>query len=182
MMSPVDEPIQVVAYDPNWVTMFKREAALLRGILADAIVGIEHIGSTAVPDLPAKPIIDIQIGVAGPPAYSRVTPILEEAGYASLGEAGVSGRLYFRKRHGPNYNAHVMQMEGEHWRNNLAMRNYLRRNADAASAYADVKRSAAAVTERLVDYSQRKSAFMEKLLRQAVSTSDGGYEKRQDSD
>jgi GrpB-like predicted nucleotidyltransferase (UPF0157 family) len=82
----VDEPIEVVSADPSWPDWFKVEAARLREALPSRVFpGIEHIGSTAVPGLDAKPIIDIMLGIATPTSLGDCLLVLERLGYESLG-------------------------------------------------------------------------------------------------
>jgi len=83
-----------------------------------------------VPNLIAKPIIDLMLGVNDYPA-AFLRPALLALGYESLGEAGIAGREYFRCRSGINCNLHVVLTDGSHWRNNLALRKYLRNNEGA---------------------------------------------------
>src|SRR5205823_2548793 len=85
----LDEPVSVQAPDPRWHELALEETARIRGALGD--VGVEHIGSTAVPGLDAKPVIDLLVGVR------ELDPALRLLDYEACGESGVSGRLYFRK-------------------------------------------------------------------------------------
>jgi len=103
---------------------------------------IEHIGSTAVPDLVAKPVIDLMVGVdCFPPAHTLIEA-LRALGYESLGEAGVPGRLYFRRRIGMPFNLHVVAKEGDHWRKNLAFRELLKRDPASRERYSQTKTQA----------------------------------------
>lgn len=77
----LDEPIEIVEPRDDWATPFAAEAAALHGALGPLVLAVEHIGSTAVPGLVAKPIIDIQVGVAGPPELARVFAPLVSLGY-----------------------------------------------------------------------------------------------------
>src|ERR1700733_1014284 len=77
----LDGKIRLADYDPAWPGLFEREAARIRAALGDRVVRLEHVGSTSVPGLPAKPIIDIALGGAGPGDESAYVPELEAAGY-----------------------------------------------------------------------------------------------------
>lgn len=164
----IDEPVEVVEFRPEWAALFAFEAEALRGVLA--MSAIEHIGSTAVPGLAAKPVIDIQVGVAGPPDAQRVGGPLAALGYEGLGEAGVPGRLYFRRRGAVAYNVHIVELGGSHWRANLAVRNYLRAHPFEAAEYAARKRQILAAGARtLLAYSDHKAELVDQLVRRALA-------------
>ena len=130
----LDERITVCTADPSWPNWFQRETARLRNALPDDLVAeIQHIGSTAVPDLDAKPIVDLMVGIAEPGRIAEVVERLERLGYESLGEAGVPGRWALRKRDvAQPSNIAIVAYDGEWWKLNLAVRDYLRANAEAA--------------------------------------------------
>ena len=169
MSSPIDEPITHAAYDPDWPRQFEQERGLIVGALGDSTAAVEHIGSTAVPGLTAKPIVDILIGIDRPAQDGAVAAVLLALRYEDLAEAGVPGRLYFRKRDpDSSYNAHVVQLGGDHWENNLLLRDYLRTHPNEASHYQLVKTKAARIAgHSLIDYSQLKEPFISELLRHA---------------
>lgn len=164
----VDEAVEIVESRPEWPALFAAEADALRRALG--VSAVEHIGSTAVPGLAAKPIIDIQVGVAGPPDANQVTAPLAALGYEGLGEAGVPGRLYFRRRGAAAYNVHVVELGGSHWRANLAVRDYLRAHPYEAAEYAAQKRNAlAAGAATLLAYSDHKAEFVSRLVQRALA-------------
>ncbi|MCB0197524.1 MAG: GrpB family protein [Anaerolineae bacterium] len=166
----VDEHITVVDYDPRWPQQFDFEQKHVRPVFSQKIVDIQHFGSTAVPNLPAKPIIDILIGVTSLPLDRETILNLAKLGYAYLGEAGVPGRLYFRKRQGQPFNLAVVKWQSDLWRNNLIMRDYLRANPIAVQRYGRHKQELFAQgVETLIEYSERKAEMMEKLLQQALA-------------
>ncbi|HEX4947594.1 MAG TPA: GrpB family protein [Blastocatellia bacterium] len=165
----LDEPVKIVAYDAAWLAMFAQEHVALGDTLAGAIVDIQHIGSTAVAGMTAKPIVDIQAGLKSYPAETSLLVGLEQLGYEYLGEAGVAGRQYLRKRQSKAFNLHLVQHEGEHWRNNLALRDYLRVHADEAQRYAQHKRDALAQAATLLAYSDLKHPFVAELLERALT-------------
>ncbi|HXH12508.1 MAG TPA: GrpB family protein [Alphaproteobacteria bacterium] len=167
-MAEVDEPVEVVGARAEWPTLFAAEAEAIRRALGTPAV--EHIGSTAVPGLAAKPVIDIQVGVAGPPDAGVVGGPLAELGYEGLGEAGVPGRLYFRRRGAVAYNVHVVELGSGHWAANIAVRNYLRAHPSEAAEYAAQKRRAvAAGATTLLAYSDHKARFVGELVRRALA-------------
>ena len=119
---------------PSWPEWFQREAARLRSALpGDLVPEIRHIGSTAVPGLDAKPIVDLMVGIVEPGRIAEVVERLERLGYESLGEAGVPGRWALRKRDvAQPSNIAIVAYEGEWWKLNLAVRDYLRANAESS--------------------------------------------------
>jgi GrpB-like predicted nucleotidyltransferase (UPF0157 family) len=169
-MSELDEPVHLVEYDAAWPAQFEREAHRIRSVLSLPDAAIEHIGSTAVPGMIAKPIVDLMLGTAAlPPSPATVTQ-LESLGYQSLGEAGVPGRHYFRLRATVAANLHLVRHLGEHWTSNLALRNLLRSDAEARSRYAAAKRAAIAAGARtLLAYSEAKADEVARLLKAARS-------------
>ena len=165
----LDEPIQLNTYDPSWPASFEAERARIVEALGLDPVAVQHIGSTAIQGMTAKPIIDIMIGVpVTPPPVSWVES-LAALGYEAMGEAGVPGRWYFRLRVGPFRNAHVVERDGAHWVHNLAFRDYLRDSPLAAQRYEAAKRAAVATgAVHLVAYSRAKRSTVEHLLREAL--------------
>jgi GrpB-like predicted nucleotidyltransferase (UPF0157 family) len=168
----VDESIHLEPYDERWAERFREERDALARELGGDAAGIEHIGSTAVPGLAAKPIVDLMIGVHDFTSADRIVAKLCLLGYEYLGEAGVPGRLYLRKRSARDFNAHIVLHGGDHWSNNLAIRDYLRADAREREHYEARKKDivqSGAVT--LLDYSERKSDFIAGLLERAKAWS-----------
>jgi GrpB-like predicted nucleotidyltransferase (UPF0157 family) len=138
----------VVAYDPAWPGLFADEAEQLREALGPAVLAIEHVGSTAVPGLAAKPIIDILAAIA-PSADARwVKARLESIGYLHTPESSAPARIF---RKGPadmallrTHHLHLTDLDGHYWRRIIAFRDHLRRHSDDAVAYAELKRDLAA--------------------------------------
>ena len=142
-------PIVVVDYDPAWPARFAAERAAIERALGDLVVAIEHIGSTAVPGLPAKPIIDLLIGVRDlQEARARALEPLQALGYAYLPEyeSWLPAELFFRKGlPGPwTHHAHLMERSNPRWAEFLLFRDHLRVHPEDAAAYAAEKRRLAA--------------------------------------
>jgi GrpB-like predicted nucleotidyltransferase (UPF0157 family) len=161
----IDEPVELVAYDRAWPARFARERRRLGAHLTRPAT-IEHIGSTAVPGLASKPVVDILVGV-DPADVEVVAQQIAGAGYEDLGEAGVPGRRHLRRRAAHAYNVHIVALGGPLWRDNLALRDYLRREPAQAARYADAKRRAIAAGPTLLAYSDSKAAFLEDLVSRA---------------
>lgn len=173
----VDESIHLEEYDERWTELFRQEREAIQRELGEDAADIEHFGSTAVPGLAAKPIVDLLIGVHDFTSADRIVAKLRLLGYEYLGEAGVPGRLYLRKRGTSDFNAHIVLHGGDHWTNNLVIRDYLRADARERERYEARKKEivrSGAVT--LLDYSERKSGFIAGLLDRAKAWSAGRRE------
>jgi len=126
---------------------------------------MEHIGSTAIAGMHAKPIVDIMLGLDGFPASPAVSDRLRSIGYEALGEAGVPGRLYFRKRQPIAFNVQAVLFGGPHWNDNLLLRDFLSGHPEEARRYADEKRHAIDAGHRmLLAYSAAKASIVTELL------------------
>lgn len=166
LSSDVDEPVHAEEWNPAWHAAANAVAAECRGALGEHALALEHIGSTAVPGLAAKPVIDMLVGV---PAGRRIAAArrLSAQGWTHLGEAGVPGREYLRRREGQHANVHVVEHGSTLWQDNLLLREYLRHDADARRRYASAKRRAAQEASTLLAYSERKAAVVAQLLDEA---------------
>jgi ribonuclease-3 len=156
----LDETVSLAPADPRWSELAAEEAARLRAALPDAEV--EHIGSTAVPGLEAKPIIDLLVGVRELANGVRLPD------YEAMGEAGVAGRLYFRRRGPVSFNAQVVEHGSPLWHDALLLRDYLRAHPQESERYAEQKRRAiASGATTLLRYSDEKAAMVGELLERA---------------
>jgi GrpB-like predicted nucleotidyltransferase (UPF0157 family) len=163
-MSEIDEPIHLSSYDQEWPRLYQSEARRIQAVLP-ADVAVEHIGTTSVAGLLAKPIIDIILGLAACHDQNKVRATPVTLGYKDLGEAGVPGRLYFRRRGKTAFNIALVKHGGPIWTANLAFRNYLRTHPEAAREYAETKRAAIqSGTRTLLAYSDYKSVVLRRLL------------------
>jgi GrpB-like predicted nucleotidyltransferase (UPF0157 family) len=167
-LQEIDEPITLTAYDIRWPLLFKDEKLQLQGIFRKS--HIEHFGSTSIPNLKAKPIIDILIGLSAPITESHLKQ-LTGLGYKGYGEAGVPGRLYFIKRlPTTSYNLAITPYNSSIWKNNIALRNYLRCHPEEAKEYAQIKESIITKNKgiTLLEYSKQKNTFIQILLDKAL--------------
>jgi GrpB-like predicted nucleotidyltransferase (UPF0157 family) len=161
----IDEPITIVAYDPEWPVQFNFEKESILGLGQFERSVVEHFGSTAVPGQLSKPIIDILVGINTIPPSQEQVEALRTLSYESMGEAGVSGRFYFRKRVDHAFNLAVVTFGGDLWRENLLVRDYLRSHPDVARDYGELKSFLSSAGQRdLLEYSSGKKAFMDELL------------------
>ncbi|ESU30267.1 hypothetical protein G3A_22005 [Bacillus sp. 17376] len=138
--------VEVVPYNPEWKTVFENEKQLLESIFLPAEVEVHHIGSTSVPGLSAKPIIDIMLAADSLEQVEKATPAIEAAGYVVKGENGIPGRRYFQK-HDENgmrkVHLHSFEKSSRQLYRHLVFRDYLRSHPQEASKYSDVKEKAA---------------------------------------
>lgn len=168
MLDGIDESITVVNYNPEWQLLFKAEESKIRAAIKGCKIWIEHIGSTAVTGLAAKPIIDIQLGISDWRYLDEVKRMLIAFGYDYFGEAGVPGRHYLRHRGDIAFNVHVTILESELWINNILIREYLKNNKGIADEYRRLKLMAVENGfNTLLAYSDHKSSFIRELLDKA---------------
>jgi len=163
----------VVEYDPVWPSLFEEEKARLLAVVGDHIEDIQHIGSTAVPGLGAKPIIDIQMSLRDLALVEKCVGPLESIGYEYLGEYGVPGRHFFHKpARKPfaerTHHLQIVEKGGEEWRKVLLLRDCLRAHPEVAQQYHLLKRALASQfgTDR-VGYTEAKTAFVRSVLEKA---------------
>jgi GrpB-like predicted nucleotidyltransferase (UPF0157 family) len=168
--------IEIVPYDPGWPGAFQAEARRLRAALKTAALRIDHHGSTAVPGLGAKPIIDIQVSVATLQSLPLFTAALEGIGYVHVPHPDDSFCPFFhRPIHWPHsHHVHVVERGGQEERRTLAFRDYLRDHSDVARQYEDLKRTNAAqavVTdpEWHERYARAKTDFIDRLVALALA-------------
>jgi GrpB-like predicted nucleotidyltransferase (UPF0157 family)/protein associated with RNAse G/E len=161
-------------YDPLWPHLYAEEAVRIAAALGDWALAIEHIGSTAVPGLAAKPIIDIGVAVRNFEEATRCINPLAALGYLYLGEQGIPRRHYFVKGSTENrtHHLHMVEPDSVDWRQHLAFRDYLRKHPTVAQEYAALKERLAAQfpTDRRL-YTQAKAGLIAKVLRQALPES-----------
>jgi GrpB-like predicted nucleotidyltransferase (UPF0157 family) len=168
MLPPViepDEPIEVVAHDPAWLDLGRELVREIAERLCALRAEVAHIGSTAVPGLAAKPIIDIQVGSSR--NTDEVITHLQQIGFEHMGQTGGPGREYLRRRIGQPANIAVVELGGPLWADNLMFRDYLSAHPDAATRYARAKLLAAEETGALRAYSELKSATVTEIMDEA---------------
>jgi GrpB-like predicted nucleotidyltransferase (UPF0157 family) len=162
----VGEPIVISEYDPRWPELFCELRDGLPAGLRMRARSIEHVGSTAVPGLAAKPIIDIDVVVADEADVAEAIAMLAAAGYPHKGDAGVPGRAAFdQPQHLPEHHLYVCVEGAGPLVAHLRLRDHLRANPDTAGEYAALKRElAAAYGDDREGYTEAKAAFIEAVL------------------
>jgi GrpB-like predicted nucleotidyltransferase (UPF0157 family) len=169
---PHNGPITLAEYDPQWPALFDREAARVRAVLGNAAVRVEHVGSTSVPGLAAKPIIDILLAVPDSADEQAYAPALEAAGYVlRIREPDWFEHRLFK---GPdtNINLHVFTVGAAEIDRMLLFRDWLRANDADRDAYLHVKRDLAKRTWRHVQhYADSKTAIVQQIMARASAAS-----------
>jgi len=136
--------VEITSFNANWAQMFKEEAKQFQDIFGSDMLAIHHIGSTSVPGLKAKPIIDIMPVVNDIDAVDHFNKEMEKIGYEPKGEFGIAGRRYFRKGEVERtHHVHFFQAGHSDIKRHLAFRDYLRAHHDVADMYGELKESLA---------------------------------------
>jgi GrpB-like predicted nucleotidyltransferase (UPF0157 family) len=163
--------VEVVPYSPEWENLFNREQALLKDLFGKNEVGIYHIGSTSVPGLNAKPIIDVLIEVETLELIDFVTVDIERVGYEAKGEHGIAGRRFFQKsnKNGVRlYHVHAFKKGNPEIDRHLVFRDFLQTHPEKAAKYAEVKQQAAAKNPYDIEtYMIEKEPIIKELEQQA---------------
>lgn len=162
--------IVLVPHDPRWCDEFRRESVAVTAALGDVVLELHHIGSTAIPGVLAKPVIDI-LAVVTDIASLDSGPPLERLGYQAMGEFGIKGRRYFRKTSKDGvrtHQIHAFAIGSPEINRHLAFRDYLRGHPDEAQRYSQLKQDLAQrfVTD-IYGYSNGKTEFIRDIERRA---------------
>ena len=162
--------IEVVPHDPQWARAFEREAAFWRHLLGGEIVSAHHIGSTAIRDIYAKPIIDLLLVVRDIRRMDELDADLRAHGYLPRGEAGIAGRRFFIKgtESRRTHHIHVFAEGSPEIARHLEFRDYLNAHPDVAQEYSRLKESLAAAHRHDIDgYMAGKDAFIQDVQTRA---------------
>jgi GrpB-like predicted nucleotidyltransferase (UPF0157 family) len=159
--------IEVVDYDPSWPNTFESLRSILWPALADVVSSIEHVGSTSVPGLAAKPIIDISIVVPDNSDVQIGISGLATLGYVHRGDLGIKGREAFANPDGlPRHNLYLCPRDSVALANHLALRGYLRAHREAAREYGELKkRLAQRFPDDIDSYIDGKTTMLLTMLR-----------------
>lgn len=169
--------IELVPHDPAWAQRFGTEGARLRDAWGAQALRIDHVGSTSVPGLDAKPVIDVQLSVRTLEPHGWARPLLQALGYTHV-DLGDFDRVYpyfHRPLDWPHtHHVHLCEAGGEQERRHLAFRDFLRRHADTAGEYLALKQRLArlhrgATREERERYSMAKGDFIEAVLLRAYA-------------
>ncbi len=167
------DEIEIVEYNPNWANMFEHEAESIRKALGkDAIAQIQHIGSTAVPGLAAKPVIDIMVGLRDLSYGKSTIKPLQDLGYVYWADNPNPEKMFFVKGMPPygekrTHHVHVVEIDGKFWQRRL-FRDYLKIHPEEARRYEKLKRDLAAqFHDDREAYTQGKSNYVREVMEKA---------------
>ena len=163
--------VKLIPYTAEWKRLFGKETALLRTVIAQYVLDIQHVGSTSIPGMVAKPIIDIAIAVTNFEEARVCIPPIEQLGYEYKGEFGIPRRHYFVKGNPRTHHIHMNEIDSRDWENQVLFRDYLIQHPGLAEEYAALKEelSRRYPTDREA-YQDGKASFIERVLETARST------------
>ncbi|WP_275293055.1 GrpB family protein [Amycolatopsis sp. La24] len=171
----MDAPVEIVDYDPRWPQVFASLSDRITAEVGGLAQRVEHVGSTAVPGLAAKPIIDLAVVIATRDDLPAVVASFQAIGYRHRGDLGISGREAFAwPPDSPPHHLYVCAADNENLARVLAFRDFLRTHPSTAQAYATLKRSLAHRfrTDRAA-YTSAKTAFIDDVVAKALSEPSG---------
>lgn len=157
--------VRLIPYTPEWKRYFEQEKNALQEVLGSTILEIQHVGSTAIPGMPAKPIVDIAIAVADFEEARVCIPLIETLGYEYKGEFGIPRRHYFVKGEPRLFHIHMSEITSTEWQNHILFRDFLCRHPEDAREYAQLKQQLALrYPHDREAYLEGKAAFIEGVL------------------
>jgi GrpB-like predicted nucleotidyltransferase (UPF0157 family) len=169
---PLMNEVEVVPHDPRWRDAFHAEAKRVAAALGAGVVAIHHVGSTAIPGIHAKPVIDLLVEVTDLAGVDARAPAMASLGYEAMGEYGIPGRRYFRRDDGEGtrtHNLHAFRAGSAEVERHLAFRDYMTAHPAEARDYGDLKRKLAAEHPRSMDgYMDGKDGFIREMDRRAA--------------
>ena len=162
--------LQILSYDETWISLFKAEAEALKLLFAENLIAIHHIGSTSIPGLAAKPIIDIMAIVKEIGVVDSLEELLSAQDYQGLGEYGIPGRRFFRKGgQDRRYHLHVFQQDNPEIKRHLTFRDFMRQHPQLVKEYSQLKQQTAEdAPYDLQGYSSMKDQFIDRINKMAI--------------
>ncbi len=165
-------PVIIADYNPQWPVLYEEESSRILGVIGHQVVAIEHVGSTAVPGLGAKPVIDITVAVRRLADAEECIELLPSIGYEYVppDRAGIPERRYFHK--GPpearTHHIHMVELTSDFWERHLLFRDFLRAHPEVAQQYYQLKKELAAKHgEDREGYTEAKTSFIESVVTRA---------------
>ena len=164
--------VEVVPHDPRWPDAFEAEAKHVVAALGENVVAIHHIGSTAIPNIYAKPVLDLLVQVRDITEVDGRSPAMESLGYEVMGEFGIPGRRYFRKDNqegSRTHQIHAFESGSAEVERHLAFRDYMIAHPLDAQRYSELKRKLADEHPQSIDgYMDGKDSFIKEIDRRAA--------------
>lgn len=166
--------VEVVPYNPDWHNLFKAEAKQWSKLLKPHVIAIHHIGSTAIPNIYAKPIIDLLIIVKDIDSVDKNNTAITAQNYNIMGEYGIPGRRYFRKQNSAGkrtYHIHIYQQDSPDIQRHLSFRDYMINHPQAAQNYSKLKQELALkYPEDIESYMDGKDQFIKEIDKKAAES------------
>ena len=164
----LDEAVVVREPDEHWSARARSERDRLLRAVGEEVVAIEHVGSTALIDVPARPTIDLLAGVSRMPPAPELLDALADLGYEDCGDAGTPGRIYLRRRGRTRVDLHIVEYAGGLWVDALTLRDFLRRHPGEAQRWGSVKKDAARRSPTSAHrYADLRRLVLEELIERA---------------
>ena len=159
--------VEVVLHDPNWRSAFETESKLIALALGENVVAIHHIGSTAIPQIHAKPIVDMLVEVKDLLKIDTYSSEMEALGYQAMGEFGIPGRRFFRKGNEAGirtHHLHGFEVNSAQIERHLAFRDYMITHSEEAQQYSELKRELAnKYHDNIQAYMDGKDGFIKEI-------------------
>jgi len=173
--SALSHPVVIVDYDSRWPTLFEEERRRILGAIGHKVLALEHIGSTAVPGLGAKPIIDMMAGIRGSEDADECVRLLQPLGYDDVTPEPDNPEWFYclgtrapGQKEGEYVHLHLVKYLSDHWVRHLLFRDYLRTHPEVALQYFELKkRLAAQYGSDRPGYTEAKTKFIESVVAQA---------------
>ena len=168
MIKPI---VELHDYHPDWARQFEDEKNKITDAIGDEIIGIEHIGSTSIKGLGAKPIIDMMVGVKELDRVDILVKPLAKIEYEYVPKSEFKDRRFFRKGLWGNgtCHLHICEFEGNEWYEKLLFRNYLRAHPETAEEYYALKKELASKYKYdRPTYTKNKGSFIKAIIQKAI--------------
>ena len=164
--------VRMVPHDPNWRQEFRQEAGRISAAAGSNAVAVHHVGSTAIPGIYAKPVIDLLLVIQDLAALDEKQLEMEALGYEARGEYGIPGRRFFRRddKHGDRtHQVHAFEDGSPQIARHLAFRDYMIAHPETAQEYSDLKRELAAQHPSDIEaYMDGKNEFIQEVDKRAA--------------
>lgn len=173
MIGLSNKKVLLVEHSDDWMHYYEVEAHKLKKLLKGCYVSIQHIGSTSILNLWAKPIIDIAIGVSSEKMMVKVKNLLILHGYNYCKNSGDIDRLFFAKGGAENrtHNIHVDIFEGRSWHNHIDFRDFMNNNPEYVKLYSELKKNLAIkYKDDRIKYTEAKDDFIQGVLKKVTKT------------
>jgi GrpB-like predicted nucleotidyltransferase (UPF0157 family) len=160
--------VTLLPHSEEWHQLFADEKARILNVIGEHVIDIEHVGSTAICGIVAKPILDLMVGIPQFEDGEKCVQSLERLGYEYKGENGVPLRHFFGKGSSRTHHLHMVAADSDFWKHHLLFRDYLINNRQVAGEYNDLKLGLAArFPEDREEYTNGKEPFVQRILQEA---------------